>query len=76
MTSPLEGQVAIVTGAAKGIGSVVCQYLAEDGAHVALAGRDFDALGARAAELARAGPARSRRPPRSIRSRSSARSST
>jgi NAD(P)-dependent dehydrogenase (short-subunit alcohol dehydrogenase family) len=50
-TQPLRGQVAIVTGASKGIGSVVCQYLAQDGAHVALAGRDTGALGARAAEL-------------------------
>lgn len=50
-TLPLHGKVAIVTGAAKGIGSVVCQYLAQDGAHVALAGRDEDALRARAAVL-------------------------
>ena len=48
-TLPLQGQVAIVTGAAKGIGSIVCQYLAQDGAHVVLAGRDEDALLARAA---------------------------
>jgi len=50
-TLPLHGKVAIVTGAAKGIGSMVCQYLAQDGAHVALAGRDTDALQARAAAL-------------------------
>ena len=64
MTSPLDGQVAIVTGAAKGIGSVVCQYLAEDGAHVALAGRDEGALRARASELDRDFPSRSSLPVR------------
>ena len=41
---PLEGKVAIVTGGAKGIGAVISEYLAEDGAHVALAGRNEDAL--------------------------------
>jgi NAD(P)-dependent dehydrogenase (short-subunit alcohol dehydrogenase family) len=55
---PLQGKVAIVTGAARGIGSVVCDYLAEDGAHVALAGRDEDALRARAAGLDEAFPGR------------------
>ena len=48
---PLEGKVAIVTGGAKGIGAVICEYLAEDGAHVALAGRNEEALRARAAAL-------------------------
>jgi NAD(P)-dependent dehydrogenase (short-subunit alcohol dehydrogenase family) len=47
----LRGQVAIVTGGARGIGSVVCEYLAQDGAHVALVGRGEEALKARAAEL-------------------------
>jgi 3-oxoacyl-[acyl-carrier protein] reductase len=41
---PLSGKVAIVTGAAKGIGSVVTEHLARDGAHVALVGRDTQAL--------------------------------
>jgi 3-oxoacyl-[acyl-carrier protein] reductase len=59
MTRPLDGQIAIVTGAAKGIGAVVCQYLAEDGAHVALTGRDENALRATAAELDRDFPSRS-----------------
>lgn len=42
--SPLAGKVAIVTGAAKGIGGFVTEYLARDGAHVALVGRDTRAL--------------------------------
>ena len=33
---PLAGKVAVVTGAAKGIGGVVTEHLARDGAHVAL----------------------------------------
>lgn len=48
---PLAGKVAIVTGAAKGIGAVVSEYLAEDGAHVALAGRNAGALAAKATAL-------------------------
>lgn len=38
------GKVAIVTGAAKGIGGVVTEHLARDGAHVVLVGRDTAAL--------------------------------
>lgn len=48
---PLQGKVAIVTGGAKGIGGVVSEYLAEDGAHLALIGRDEEALQAKAAAL-------------------------
>ena len=48
---PLEGKVAIVTGAAKGIGAVVSEFLAEDGAHVALIGRSEEALRSKAALL-------------------------
>jgi NAD(P)-dependent dehydrogenase (short-subunit alcohol dehydrogenase family) len=51
MTSTLQGKVAIVTGAAKGIGSIVGRYLAEDGADVVLAGREEAALLARAVAL-------------------------
>lgn len=57
-TLPLQGKVAIVTGAAKGIGSATCLYLAQDGAHLALAGRSTEALAARAAELDSACPGR------------------
>ena len=38
------GKVAIVTGAAKGIGGVVTEHLARDGTHVVLVGRDTAAL--------------------------------
>jgi len=38
------GKVAIVTGAAKGIGGVVTEHLARDGAHIVLVGRDTAAL--------------------------------
>jgi 3-oxoacyl-[acyl-carrier protein] reductase len=41
---PLAGKVAIVTGAAKGIGGVVTEHLARDGAHVSLIGRTASAL--------------------------------
>jgi NAD(P)-dependent dehydrogenase (short-subunit alcohol dehydrogenase family) len=47
----LARQVAIVTGAARGIGAVVAEYLARDGAHVVLVGRDEGALGAHARDL-------------------------
>jgi 3-hydroxybutyrate dehydrogenase len=46
--SPLANKVAIVTGAAKGIGGVVTEHLARDGAHVALVGRDPAVLSAHA----------------------------
>jgi NAD(P)-dependent dehydrogenase (short-subunit alcohol dehydrogenase family) len=63
-TLPLQGKVAIVTGAARGIGSVVCAYLAQDGAHLALVGRSDDALRARSAELDEAYPGRDSLPVR------------
>jgi NAD(P)-dependent dehydrogenase (short-subunit alcohol dehydrogenase family) len=44
----LAGKVAVVTGAAKGIGAVVTEHLARDGAHVGLVGRHADALEAHA----------------------------
>src|SRR5258706_10736305 len=48
---PLAGQVASVTGGAKGIGAVVADCLAEDGAHIALVARNEQALRAKAAAL-------------------------
>ena len=50
-TAPLIGKVAVVTGAAKGIGGVSSEHLARDGAHVALIGRDGAALEAHAEHL-------------------------
>lgn len=47
----LAGKVAIVTGAAKGIGGVISEHLARDGAHVALVGRDRQALETHATHL-------------------------
>jgi NAD(P)-dependent dehydrogenase (short-subunit alcohol dehydrogenase family) len=47
----LHGRVAIVTGAAKGMGGPICEALAEDGAAVVLAGRDMEAIEAHDAAL-------------------------
>jgi NAD(P)-dependent dehydrogenase (short-subunit alcohol dehydrogenase family) len=47
----LAGKVAIVTGAARGIGAVVSEFMAEDGAHVALVGRHEPALRSKAVLL-------------------------
>lgn len=40
----LGGRVAVITGAAKGMGAAISEALAEDGAHTVLAGRDLAAL--------------------------------
>ena len=48
---PLLGQVAIVTGAAKGLGSAITQTFASQGAHLVLVGRDEAALRAHGAKL-------------------------
>lgn len=50
----LDGQVALVTGAARGIGAEIATALSQCGATVWLAGRDAAALQARAETLARA----------------------
>ncbi len=55
---PLRGKVAIVTGAAKGLGGAITDVLACDGAYVVLAGRDVEALEAHAAQLEREYPQR------------------
>ncbi len=51
----LTGKVAVITGAARGIGSALASALAQAGAAVALLGRDADAVAARALELTQAG---------------------
>ncbi len=44
MSQPFEGQVALVTGASRGIGAETAKALAAAGAHVVLTGRDTKAL--------------------------------
>jgi NAD(P)-dependent dehydrogenase (short-subunit alcohol dehydrogenase family) len=48
---PLKGKVAVVTGAAKGLGGAITDVLACDGAQIVLAGRDLEALEAHGAAL-------------------------
>lgn len=47
----LVGRVAVITGAAKGMGGAISEALADDGAHTVLAGRDVGALRDLAAKL-------------------------
>jgi NAD(P)-dependent dehydrogenase (short-subunit alcohol dehydrogenase family) len=51
----LEGRIALVTGAASGIGRATARLLAEEGAHVYLADVNGEGAEAAAAELANAG---------------------
>jgi NAD(P)-dependent dehydrogenase (short-subunit alcohol dehydrogenase family) len=49
--SRFEGRVAIITGASRGIGLGIAQRLVDEGARVAITGRDPDALAAAVTEL-------------------------
>jgi NAD(P)-dependent dehydrogenase (short-subunit alcohol dehydrogenase family) len=51
----LAGRVAVVTGASRGIGAATAQAVAAAGAHVVLAARDGEALGAVAERIHHAG---------------------
>ena len=53
MTGHLAGKVAIVTGAARGIGLAIAERLAADGAHLALSDLDGETLNEAAEKIAR-----------------------
>ncbi|HYF22790.1 MAG TPA: 3-oxoacyl-ACP reductase FabG [Caulobacteraceae bacterium] len=52
----LEGRIALVTGATRGIGRATAELFAAHGAHVLLNGRDADRAGQAAEEIGRAYP--------------------
>ena len=51
MTRRVENRIAIVTGAAKGMGRDICTTLAREGAHLALAAREVEPLQRLAKEI-------------------------
>ncbi len=55
MLSEFEGRVAVVTGAASGIGKALCERFAREGMHVVLADVEADALRRAEAEVAALG---------------------
>lgn len=57
MTAPLEGRVAVVTGANRGLGKAMATALAGAGVQVALVARDLEKLNETAAEISAKGGA-------------------
>ena len=55
MTASLDGRIAIVTGAAKGMGAEICVALVREGAHLALAAREVAPLEKLSGEIERLG---------------------
>lgn len=55
MNKPLQGKIALITGASRGLGKAMAIALAEAGASLALVGRDAEALAATAAAVRQAG---------------------
>ncbi|MBT3199344.1 MAG: SDR family oxidoreductase [Phycisphaerales bacterium] len=55
MTAKLDGKVAIITGAGRGIGRVIAKTLAADGAHIVAAARTSREILSLAAEITNAG---------------------
>jgi len=57
LSGKLDGKVALITGASRGLGKAMAIALAAEGAGVAVVARDGEALGATAAEIKRTGGA-------------------
>src|SRR6476646_9481128 len=55
LSRSVSGRVAIITGAASGMGRATAYVFADEGAHLALVDRQGDALAAVAAEITAAG---------------------